>query len=102
MRKVLSGLIALILATTVQLSPAEHPSTVGVMFPDTGAYDSTSYRDLVRKVQIALEKEGYYVGGHTGSFGFETRAAVRRYRRDHGLAIMGKIDGELLRSLGFR
>ena len=28
--------------------------------------------------------------------------AVRRYRRDHGLPITGKIDATLLRTLGFR
>jgi hypothetical protein len=42
------------------------------------------------------------VGDNSGNFCFETRVAIRRYRRDHGLPIIGKIDATLLRTLGFR
>lgn len=71
-------------------------------FPDNATYDSHGRNQVVRKVQLALEEDGYYVGDHSGQFGFETRAAVRRYRRDHRLPIVGKIDETFLRTLGFR
>jgi hypothetical protein len=71
-------------------------------YPGNHAYASVGGNLIVRKVQLALEEDGYYVGDHSGEFGFETRAAVRRYRRDHGLPIVGKIDETLLRALGFR
>jgi peptidoglycan hydrolase-like protein with peptidoglycan-binding domain len=80
------------------------PRTIdeGISYPENYAYESVGRNLIVRKVQLALEEDGYYVGDHSGQFGFETRAAVRRYRRDHGLPIVGKIDETFLRTLGFR
>lgn len=101
-------LLALAAVLLVLLAPAgfagspSSRSINGTVFPDNAAYDSAGYREIVRKVQLALEEDGYYVGSHSGNFGFETRAAVRRYRRDHGLPIIGKIDREFLAALGFR
>jgi hypothetical protein len=71
-------------------------------YPGWTTYESNGSRLLVRKVQRALEEDGYYVGDDGGQFGYETRAAVRRYRRDHGLPIVGKIDELFLRTLGFK
>jgi len=70
--------------------------------PAEATYNSVGRDATVRAVQRALERHGYYVALHTGEFGFDTRRAVRRYRRDHGLRVIGKIDHELLRSLGIR
>jgi hypothetical protein len=70
--------------------------------PAESAYISNVRDSLVRMVQMALEDRGYYVGLNTGEFVFETRRAIRRYRADHGLPVVGKIDDELLASLGFR
>ncbi|HZE12812.1 MAG TPA: peptidoglycan-binding domain-containing protein, partial [Chthoniobacterales bacterium] len=103
MRKILTGFAVLLTAMTVQpIVAAPRMTSIEGIYPATHAYDSAGYSEIVRKVQLALEEEGYWVGSHSGNFGFETRAAVRRYRRDHGLAIVGKIDQELLNSLGFR
>ena len=68
-------------------------------YPNQSTYDSCGRVTTVRHVQLALEEDGYYVGDNRGNFGFETRAAVRRYQRDHGLRISGKIDDTLLRTL---
>jgi peptidoglycan hydrolase-like protein with peptidoglycan-binding domain len=101
---IFSGLIALLSVALIQPCFAGRRSTSidGTYYPGAGAYDSAGTKELVRKVQLALEEDGYYVGSHSGNFGFETRVAVRRYRRDHGLPIIGKIDDALLQSLGFR
>lgn len=71
-------------------------------YPALTPYESNGTRLTVSKVQRALQEDGYYVGVNTGQYGYETRAAIRRYRRDRGLPILGKIDEQLLRTLGFR
>ena len=70
--------------------------------PAEAAYNSNGRDMTVRMVQLALERHGYYVALNTGEFGFDTRRAIRRYRADHGLRVIGKIDDELLRSLGIQ
>ena len=103
MKKILAGFAVLLMATAVQpILAGPRTTSIEGAYPSAHAYDSAGYREIVHKVQLALEEEGYYVGSHSGNFGYETRAAVRRYRRDHGLAIIGKIDQELLSSLGFK
>jgi peptidoglycan hydrolase-like protein with peptidoglycan-binding domain len=94
------GLIVLLAATVPSASGHEPASLDTRYYPHSSAYDSSGSSRLVRKVQLALERRGYYVGDNKGQFGMETRTAVRRYRRDHGLPVIGKIDNELLRSLG--
>jgi len=96
------GLAALVLFTVLPVASAGRRSLDDGAYPDTAVYESNGRNAIVRKVQLLLEKDGYYVGDHSGEFGFETRAAVRRYRRDHGLPITGKIDAAFLRTLGFR
>ncbi len=74
----------------------------GYYYPNQSTYDSSGRVTTVRHVQLALREDGYYVGDTGGNFGFETRAAVRRYQRDNGLRISGKIDDTLLRTLRLR
>ena len=72
----------------------------GYYYPSEATYDSLGRVPTVRMVQRALEEDGYYVGDNRGNYCYETRVAVRRYQRDKGLRISGKIDDELLRTLG--
>jgi peptidoglycan hydrolase-like protein with peptidoglycan-binding domain len=71
-------------------------------YPSDATYDSLGRVPTVRQVQRALAEDGYYVGDDSGNFCFETRVAVRRYQRDKGLAITGKIDDTLLKTLRLR
>ena len=71
-------------------------------FPANGTYDSHGRVAMVRQVQRALEEDGYYVGDNRGNYIWDTRVAVRRYQRDNGLPITGKIDRALLTTLGLR
>ena len=99
----LSGLIIVALLGVIEPAQADSPGAFErLYYPRDTAYDSSGRNAIVRKVQRALEEDGYYVGVNTGEFCFETRAAVRRYRRDHGLPIVGKIDELFLRTLGFQ
>ena len=101
--KTLILLVLLIAALPGPIQPAfAGPRNRNEIYPDTATYESNGRNQTVRKVQLALEEDGYYVGDHSGQFGFETRAAVRRYRRDHGLPVIGKIDDQFLRAIGLR
>ena len=66
----------------------------------TETYESNRPDAVVSVVQVELQRRGYYVGLTSGEYGAETRTAVVRYQRDHGLRRSGKIDRVLLRSLG--
>lgn len=100
------GLLSFVIIALISLSqPAPAgPSdrSEGYYFPADATYDSLGRVPTVRQVQRALEEDGYYVGDNSGNFCFETRAAVRRYQRDKGLRITGKIDTALLKTLGLR
>ena len=74
----------------------------GYYYPSETTYDSLGQVRTVRQVQRALEEDGYYTGDNRGNYCYETRVAVRRYQRDKGLRISGKIDDALLKALGLR
>lgn len=100
------GLLSFAITALIGLSQPVHAGasdkSEGYYYPDQSVYDSAGRVVTVRQVQRALEEDGYYVGDNKGNFGFETRVAVRRYRRDMGLPINGKIDDTLLRTLRLR
>jgi hypothetical protein len=100
------GLLSFVITTLIGLSQPAHGGprdrSEGYYYPSNSAYDSLGRVPTVRQVQLALEEDGYYVGDNRGNFCFETRAAVRRYKRDKGLPITGKIDDALLKALGLR
>ena len=53
----------------------------------------------VVRIQRALKSRGYYAGPVDGDAGAGTRAAIRNFRREHGLGSSTGIDGELIRAL---
>ena len=55
---------------------------------------------VVAQVQQELARAGYYRGAVDGIMGNGTRNAIRAYERANGLRVDGRIDGELLRSMG--
>ena len=59
--------------------------------------DDSSYE---ADVQRALKRRGYYYGDVDGDIGPRSRSSIREYQADHGLAMTGRVDGSLLRSLG--
>ena len=56
--------------------------------------------DTVRNAQAALNDQGYDAGMVDGQWGPVTRAAVRRFQADRGLAQSGSLDGATLAALG--
>lgn len=67
-------------------------------------YRSSGYRDgggsLVTEVQKRLARSGYYRGAIDGMIGSGTRGAIRAWERAHGLRVDGRIDNQLLSTLG--
>jgi peptidoglycan hydrolase-like protein with peptidoglycan-binding domain len=55
---------------------------------------------IVRKVQIALRKQGYYTGVIDGFLGQNTAFGIQRYQVDHNQIARPFIDRALLVSLG--
>lgn len=66
-----------------------------------GSYDSSdqSTGSTVAAAQEQLARQGYYRGEIDGVFGPETRRAIARYQRGHGLRITGDLTTDTLRSL---
>ncbi|MGB8167895.1 MAG: peptidoglycan-binding domain-containing protein [Chthoniobacteraceae bacterium] len=56
--------------------------------------------DLAVDVQRELRRRGYYRGSIDGDVGPGTRNAIANYQGDRGLPVTGRIDRNLLRSLG--
>lgn len=99
------GLLSIAIIALFGLSLPAHaaaPDSSGYEYPDQSFYDSCGRVPTVRQVQRALQEDGYYTGDNRGNFCFETRWAVRRYQRDMGLPITGRIDDTLLRTLRLR
>lgn len=58
-----------------------------------------AYNRSVARVQQALNDLGYAAGPVDGIMGPSTRAAIRSYQQDHGIAVDGQVSRELMRSL---
>jgi Ni/Co efflux regulator RcnB len=67
-----------------------------VIYSDAGLTDDAT----VAAVQRRLARAGYYHGAIDGVIGSGTRNAIRSYERQHGLAIDGRIDRQLLATMG--
>ncbi|MDD3410147.1 MAG: peptidoglycan-binding protein [Eubacteriales bacterium] len=87
MKRFLALLLAclLALASLASLSIAEEGYRP-LQYGDTG--------DAVSAVQNQLAALGYYSGKVSGNFLDGTRAAVRQFQKDYGLAETGELDGE--------
>jgi hypothetical protein len=67
-----------------------------VIYADTGYTDDAT----VAAVQRRLARGGYYHGSIDGVIGNGTRSAIRAYERNNGLRVDGRIDRQLLATLG--
>jgi hypothetical protein len=66
--------------------------TYGNLLPD----------QVIVNVQRALQQEGYYNGGLTGSLGPASRQALAAYQEDAGLVVTGAIDAPTVEALGLQ
>jgi hypothetical protein len=73
---------------------------VSVTYSSSPRYYSSYSSNAAVDVQRELRRRGYYRGAIDGDVGPGTRAAIRAYQYNRGLAVTGRIDNSLLRSLG--
>ena len=71
-------------------------------YSKSSEYDQSAADSSVSDVQSALSREGYYSGAVDGSMGPETQNALRRYQRDRGLPVTGRIDRATTNALGLK
>ena len=69
-------------------------------YAKSSGYEEETADSTVGEVQSALSREGYYSGAVDGTLGPETRNALRRYQRDRGLAVTGRVDRATMNALG--
>jgi len=55
---------------------------------------------LIKQAQHVLLQRGYQPGVADGVWGKNTRAALKQFQRDHGLAVSGELDAPTLAALG--
>lgn len=55
---------------------------------------------MARSVQRQLSAAGYYRGAIDGVVGDGTRRAIRNFERDNGLPVDGRIDAQLISTMG--
>ena len=67
---------------------------------DSGYRSTRSSGSIVAQVQQELAAGGFYRGPIDGVIGNGTRRAIRAYERANGLPVDGRLDTELLRSMG--
>jgi hypothetical protein len=65
-----------------------------------GRYANSGRGSVVANVQQELARAGYYRGAIDGVIGNQTRNAIRAYERRNGLRVDGRLDDELLQSMG--
>jgi peptidoglycan hydrolase-like protein with peptidoglycan-binding domain len=99
-----NSIAGLVIATLVwAMQPASADSADrDEHYPNGAGYSSVRYDPFVRTVQLALEREGYYVGDDRGEYGAETRAAINRFERANGLPETATITLPVLEALGLR
>jgi len=62
--------------------------------------NSEKFRELVMRMQVALQVRGYEVGAVNGEIHARTVAALYRYQEDAGFVPSGKVTSDTLSSLG--
>ena len=77
-----------------------HPAPRERAYTGERAYRPGTGGSVVAQVQQELARAGYYRGRVDGVMGNGTRNAIRAYKRANGLRADGRIDAELLRSMG--
>ncbi len=56
--------------------------------------------NIVRKIQRALQLQGFYQGSIDGIWDIESKSAIRAYQKEKGLAVTNKLSIETMKSLG--
>ncbi|MFM2484407.1 peptidoglycan-binding domain-containing protein [Celerinatantimonas yamalensis] len=89
-------------AAAVVVPKAEKPMAKKAMTkkPMKAAHSrSVAQHKLVAEIQMELNHKGYHVGKADGFAGKKTRAAIRKFQKDHHHRMTGKVSAQLLTEL---
>ena len=92
----------LAIRTTVTATPITDRilTVTAIRPPACGDFDGYTDDATVAAVQRRLARGGYYRGAIDGVIGQGTRSAIRAYERNNGLRVDGRIDRQLLATMG--
>lgn len=62
--------------------------------------DPETRENIIMRVQLTLQFEGYYDGEIDGIMGDKTRAAVKKYKEAHGIDSKNFLDAKTLNEMG--
>lgn len=68
-------------------------SSILLLFTLVLAVSQVSADPSIYRAQVALQQLGYRPGPADGAYGPNTRKAIKRFQRDHGLAVTGRLTG---------
>lgn len=97
--KVFLSKLLLVLLLACSIAPTV---SVDSQTPFTITAEAAYNKATVKKVQEALNKQGYDCGTPDGIMGKKTKAAIKEYQADHDLKVTGTINSKLLNSLNVK
>lgn len=97
--KVFLSRLLLVLLLVCSIAPTV---SVAPQTPFTITAEAAYNKATVKKVQQALNKQGYDCGTPDGIMGKKTKAAIKEYQADHDLKVTGTINSKLLKSLNVK
>lgn len=97
--KVFLSKLLLVLLLVCSIAPTV---SVDSQTPFTITAEAAYNKATVKKVQEALNKQGYDCGTPDGIMGKKTKAAIKDYQADHDLKVTGTINSKLLNSLNIK
>jgi YVTN family beta-propeller protein len=75
-------------------------STIATPVGQAGILKRGQQSDRIKKLQLTLREQGYFLGPATGYYGSLTEAAVKRFQRDRGLSADGIAGPQTQQALG--
>jgi len=64
--------------------------------------DKEALKNIIMRIQLALQFDGYYDGPVDGVMGPKTRESVMKYKQDKGITGAGVLDTDTLNALGIK
>jgi hypothetical protein len=87
-------------AAAAPAAPPEPAAPAAAAAPTAAGSSIATLGDLDRRrVQLALQRLGYYAGKVDGAFGPESQAAIRRYQHELGAEMTGRLTDDQVERL---
>jgi His-Xaa-Ser repeat protein HxsA len=81
---------------------SSYPSNIDSSTPESLRKNKKALKNVIMRMQLALQFEGYYDGQVDGVMGPKTREAVKKYKKAKGIPGSGVLDAQTLNALGIK